>query len=87
MVSLMPTGACPACRWCWTPSTHATIRSGEGHEVIEEAAGIFHGVHFHEDEHDVQRKRLRPGCVGAGLEADLPSHAQGAVVTGTECGR
>ena len=43
---------------------------GDGHEIIEEAAGILHGVHFHED--DMARKTAwacrrrswpwRPGC-------------------------
>ncbi len=40
--------------------------------MIEDAAGILHGVHFHEDEHDVA-SGLGLGATEVALEADLPS--------------
>lgn len=47
-------------------------QDGEGHEVIEEAAGILHGVHFHEDDHG-QENGFGLGASELAVEADLPS--------------
>lgn len=47
-------------------------QDGAGHELIEEAAGILHGVHFHEDEHG-QENGLGLGASELAIEAELPS--------------
>ena len=53
-------------------------QGGEGHEVIEEAAGILHGVHFHEDDHG-QENGFGLGASELAVEADLPSQLKARV--------
>lgn len=47
-------------------------QGGDGHEIIEEAAGILHGVHFHEDDHG-QENGLGLSAAELAVEAGLSS--------------
>ena len=53
-------------------------QGGEAHEIIEEAAGILHGEHFHEDDHG-QENGFGLGASELALEADLPSQLKARV--------
>jgi hypothetical protein len=58
-------------------------QQGKGGEIIEEAAGILHGVHVHEDAHQ-QEHGLGLGNSELAVEADLPSQLKARVVAGVE---
>ena len=53
-------------------------QGGEAHEIIEESAGILHGVHFHEDDHG-QENGFGLGASELAVEADLPSQLKARV--------
>ncbi len=61
-------------------------QGGDGHEIIEAAAGILHGAHFHQDEHG-REDGFGLGASELALEADLRSQLKARVslaLTGNE---